>query len=78
MAGSGPKRPIDPLGKAAAYLGLIFVLPATCIAGYFGGEYLDRIWGTKFMQVIGMVVGLAAGGWEVYRHVERIERGRKD
>jgi F0F1-type ATP synthase assembly protein I len=68
------RKPIDPLGKAAAYLGLIFVLPATCGAGYFGGEYLDRQWGTRYFQVIGMVLGLAAGGWEVYRQVERIER----
>ena len=45
----------------ARYTGLAFLLPACTVAGYLLGTLLDRAFGTTFLHMVFLVVGIAAG-----------------
>ena len=53
-------------------MGLIFVIPVAGYAGFALGGYL----GGRMGEGIGAIVGVAAGFFETYRQVMRIE-GKK-
>jgi F0F1-type ATP synthase assembly protein I len=60
--------------KAGAYMGLAFV-PA--IAGWLGyqiGLAIDRRTGFRYGNLIGIILGIAVGLYEVIRQAERIEK----
>jgi F0F1-type ATP synthase assembly protein I len=61
--------------KAGAYTGLAFILPVAMLACYFLGDWADKKLGTKFLYLIGLIVGFAAGLWETMRQADRIENG---
>lgn len=60
--------------KAAAYMGLVFVIPAAMFVLWWVGDYADRRIGTSYLSILGLVVGLAVGLWETLRQANRIER----
>ena len=66
------KRVDNPWTKAGAYMGLIFVIPVAGYAGYWLGGYFGGKNGGDF----GAILGVAAGFFETYRQVMRIE-GKK-
>lgn len=61
-------------GKFGMYSGLAFVLPISCWLGYTAGEWIDRHYQMTQAANIGLILGLAAGLWETYRQVERMEK----
>lgn len=60
--------------KAGAYMGLAFVPAISGYAGYWIGTQIDLNYGTHYGQLTGMILGLAAGFYELYRQAMRIER----
>jgi hypothetical protein len=67
-----PNKVDNPWTKAGAYIGLIFVIPVAGFVGYELGDYLGGQTGSDF----GAMIGVAAGFFETYRQVMRIE-GKK-
>jgi len=65
------------LAKAGAYMGLAFILPIAMYAGYWAGDRLDQHFQTRFWYVIGILVGFAAGLYELIRQSNRIERRKE-
>ncbi len=61
------------LGK---YYGLIFVLPASVLVGYGIGYLLDRFFGTGFLKVVFLLLGVAAGMVELVRELSKDDAGK--
>ena len=61
--------------KAGAYTGLAFIMPVAMLVCYYLGVWADGKLGTKFLYLIGMMVGFGAGLWETMRQADRIENG---
>jgi ATP synthase protein I len=69
---SGDQGPIRAL---AALGGLGFVLGALMVLGWLLGQYLDRRFGTgPWLSLVGSLVGMGAGFFEIYTVVTRAER----
>jgi F0F1-type ATP synthase assembly protein I len=61
------------MGKAAAYMGLPFVLLASIAGGYYAGDWIDRTYGTRYANLIGIILGFALGLYEVMRQLKYLE-----
>ncbi len=58
----------NPYRQVAKYSSIIFVLPACCLAGYWIGDWLDGRLGTApALTLVFLLLGSAAGFWEVFR-----------
>jgi len=57
--------------EVGRYTSLAFVLPACVLVGYLIGHLLDRLFGTSFLYIIFLLVGIAAGFIELIREVQR-------
>lgn len=66
------------MGKAAAYMGLPFVLLVSIGAGYYAGQWIDQTYGTKFANVIGLILGFALGMYEIMRQLKQFEKKSGD
>ena len=64
---------MTPYAKAAAYSGLALVTPISGWICYKIGQMLDRHYGTAWIAVAGLLIGCAAGIYEVYSSALRIE-----
>ena len=53
------------------YTSLAFVLPACVLVGYLIGHVLDRVFGTSFLYIVFLLIGIAAGFIELIREVQR-------
>jgi F0F1-type ATP synthase assembly protein I len=53
------------------YTSLAFVLPACVLVGYAIGYGLDRLFGTSFLYIVFLLIGIAAGFVELVREVQR-------
>lgn len=49
------------------YIGLAFMLPSCTLVGYGIGYFLDKAFGTHFLTLIFLVLGIAAGFIELIR-----------
>ena len=65
------------MAKAAAYMGLPFVLLASIGGGYYAGVWIDQKYGTGYWNVIGLVLGFALGLYEIVRQLNRLERNKR-
>ena len=64
-----------PLRALAALGGLAFVLGVLAICGWLLGRYLDeRLGTTPWLSIIGTVLGMVAGFWEIYTVVQKTEQ----
>ena len=66
-------RQMTPYAKAAVYSGLALVTPISGWVCYRIGQMLDRQAGTAWISIAGLLIGCAAGIYEVYRAAMRIE-----
>ena len=71
MAGP-PKRPLMVL--VGQYTSLAFLLPAATFVGYAIGWALDRAFGTRFLYIPFLILGIAAGFVQLIRQVMRDTR----
>jgi len=56
--------------QVGKYLGLGFLLPTCTLVGYAIGYYLDRAFGTHFLTIIFLLLGIAAGIMELLRELK--------
>jgi len=54
---------------AGEYLSLAFLLPASTFVGYAIGYLLDKAFGTHFLYVIFLLLGIASGFVELIRRL---------
>jgi F0F1-type ATP synthase assembly protein I len=59
---------IHQLGK---YYSLVFILPAAIVAGFVIGYLLDKAFGTEFLRIIFLFLGVAAGIIELIRELSK-------
>jgi F0F1-type ATP synthase assembly protein I len=63
------------LAKAESMIQLALAVPAGCFVGLFFGYLLDRHFHTKWMVVLGMLLGAAAGFVQIFTTILRPPRG---
>ena len=56
--------------KYGEYSGLAVALPAATFVGYAIGYGLDRLFGTHFLYLVFLILGIAAGLLQVVRFVQ--------
>ena len=66
-----PARKDSMLGALARYSGIALTVPATVVAGYFIGGWLDSRFGTHSLYVVGVVLGAAGGLVQVVRQLSQ-------
>lgn len=59
------------MGAVARYSEMAFTIPAAVVVGYFGGKWLDGRFGTHSLYIFGLVIGAAAGLFQVVRQLTR-------
>lgn len=57
--------------QATRLLGLAFVLPACLFMGYLAGYAADRHFGTGFLSLVGLLIGIAAGFVQLLREISK-------
>lgn len=50
----------------AEYSSLAFTMPIATALGYFGGQWLDEQLGVGFLAYCGLILGMAAGFFQLY------------
>jgi len=61
----------NPLVSVARYVGLTVTLPVTAFAGYAVGYGLDHLFGTGFLRIVCLILGVVGGLLEVLRELTR-------
>ncbi len=64
---------VRQLGK---YYGVVFLLPASILAGWIIGYLLDRVFGTQILKIVFLFLGVAAGIIEVIRELSAADAGK--
>ena len=55
--------------RFAEYTGLALVLPAATFVGYAIGHYLDKAFGTTWLQIVFLILGSVAGFVALIRQI---------
>ncbi len=66
-----PDKPTIWLGK---YLSLALTLPASVVAGYILGAVADHWLHRRFLRVLGILLGMAAGMVQILRELSRDDK----
>lgn len=66
-----PSKKRSTWAQIGDYASLGVMLPATTVTGYFIGVLLDHWFGTHFLYLVFLIVGIVAGFVELYRIVSR-------
>jgi F0F1-type ATP synthase assembly protein I len=66
------KKPL--MAQVAEYTTLAFLLPVTAVVGYFMGYLLDKAFGTHFLYIVFLLLGIAAGFVQLIRVLLRDTR----
>ncbi len=53
------------------YMGLAFLLPTTTFIGYAIGYLLDKSFGTKFLKIVFLILGIVAGMIQLIRDLQK-------
>jgi F0F1-type ATP synthase assembly protein I len=69
-----PRQRNKAIVSAGEYISLAFMLPAAVFVGYFLGTALDRFFGTNFLYIVFLLLGIAAGLLQVVRKFMRDSR----
>ena len=64
----------NPMAVAARYLSLATMLPAATFVGYLVGYLLDKAFGTRFLYIVFLLLGIAAGFVELIRQILKDSR----
>ena len=56
------------------YWGLTFLIPASVLVGYTIGYFLDKAFGTQFLKVVFLLLGVAAGLIELVRELTKDDK----
>ena len=64
---------VRDLGK---YYSLALLLPASVFVGFLIGYLLDKAFGTHFLKIVMLLLGVAAGIIEVIRELSKDDAGK--
>jgi F0F1-type ATP synthase assembly protein I len=59
------------MAQAGEYTSLAFLLPATTFVGYAIGYLLDKAFGTHFLYVVFLLIGIVSGFVQLIRRLMR-------
>jgi F0F1-type ATP synthase assembly protein I len=59
------------MAVVARYSEMAFTIPAGVVVGYFAGRWLDDRFGMHSLYIVGLVLGAAAGLFQVVRQLMR-------
>ncbi|MBV9743986.1 MAG: AtpZ/AtpI family protein [Acidobacteriia bacterium] len=62
------------MATVAVYLSLAAMLPTSMAVGYFIGLFLDRAFGTHFLYLVFLLLGIVSGRLQLLRQVMRDSR----
>lgn len=65
---SNKDNPYVMLGR---YLGLAFLLPTTTFVGYAIGYLLDKAFGTHFLKIVFLILGIISGLVQLIRDLQK-------
>ncbi len=71
LFGKMPTRPEKSLIWLSKYLSLALTLPASVVAGYILGAFADRWLHIPLLRVLGILLGMAAGIFQIIRELTR-------
>ena len=57
--------------RFAEYTSLAFLLPVSTFVGYLVGHYLDKAFGTTWLQIVFLILGSVAGFVTLIRQIMR-------
>lgn len=66
-----PRRNKSPLAVFGIYLSLAMTLPVSAVVGYFMGVLLDKAFGTHFLYIVFLILGIVSGFVQLLRLVMR-------
>ena len=66
----------NPVREFGKYYSLAFMLPAAILVGFLIGYLLDKAFGTGFLKIIFLFLGVAAGIIEVIRELSQDDAGK--
>ena len=61
----------DPWRQVARYTSLAIMLPASTAVGYVVGYTLDKWWGTTYLRIVFLFLGIASGFVQLIRDLMR-------
>jgi len=57
-----PKRRAETQWQQfSRYSSMVMLLPSSVLVGYLMGYYLDKLFGTHFLYIVFLILGIAAG-----------------
>ena len=59
----------NPFQQFGRLLGLAFLLPCSALVGYIIGHYLDKAFGTSWLTLVFLLLGIASGFIELFREM---------
>jgi F0F1-type ATP synthase assembly protein I len=59
----------DLVRQLSKYYGVAFLVPASVLVGFVIGYLLDKLFGTGFLKIIFLFLGLASGMIELIREL---------
>ena len=62
------------MATVAIYLSLAVMLPTSMAVGYFIGLFLDKAFGTHFLYIVFLLLGIVSGLMQLLRQVMRDTR----
>lgn len=61
------KKQDNVMAQVGKYMSLAFVIPSATFAGYIIGYLLDKAFGTTFLRIVFLFIGIAGGFLELFR-----------
>jgi F0F1-type ATP synthase assembly protein I len=58
---------------AGEYSSLGFILPTSALVGYFIGWWLDKKFGTNYLYLVFLVLGIVSGFFQIFRFLKKHE-----
>ena len=69
-----PKPKNTPMQQVGEYMGLAFLLPISVVIGYAIGYYLDQWFGTTYLRIIFLVLGVVSGFISLVKELQKREK----
>ena len=70
-----PKRG-DLFTQFGKYYGLAFLIPCSILVGYAIGYGLDKFFGTTYLKLVFLLLGIASGMIELVRELNKGDTGK--
>lgn len=66
----------DIFSQFAKYYGLAFLIPCSILVGYGMGYVLDKFFGTTYLKLVFLLLGIVSGMIELIRELNKDDGGK--